>query len=157
MKLGVIVDSFTAGQNIFYLTKTMNELGQKDEIPCFAFYVGLSTVCSKTDFASMGIYYAQHFTGEDNVMIATSIKTLKVLKNLNIKARKMFYCWDLEWIRSTNEVFNYNQNIDLFKDVEIIARSNYHLQNIENYSNQKVKYILDDWNINKLRDILWKK
>lgn len=154
MKLGVIVDSFTASQNIFYMTKTLNELSKTDYIPCFGFYIGLSTVCTKTDFATMGIYYAQHFSGPEYNLIATSLKTLEVMKNLNVNARKIFYCWDLEWIRLNAGVLDYTKTTSLFKNVEIVARSKSHAENIENYSNCKVKYILDDWNIKELKEVL---
>ena len=63
---------------------------------------------------------------------------------------KYFYIWDLEWIR--NHGREYEKTIQAFipKEIKLIARSKDHAKAIENYSNRKVDYIIENINIEKI-------
>jgi hypothetical protein len=151
MKIAAFVDSMALSQNIFYMTKTFNKLGT-DKISPFCFYSNLSTQAVGPDFAVMNCYYGNHYSG--GPAVATSIETLKILHNLNIKARKFFYCWDLEWLRNPQ---NYSDNIGLFRNeyISIVARSESHARCIENYTNKKVSHIIEDWNYEEVKELIW--
>ena len=76
--------------------------------------------------------------------------------NLKINARRMLYLWDIEWLRLTkSSIFNYKKNVELLssKNVELIARSQYHADVIGNYCNRKVDFITDDWDVDFIRGL----
>ena len=146
-KIAALVERMSLNQNIYYLTKSFNELARSHEYSPCIYYHNLSAVGLTTHFSISNIYYANLFN--DGVMIATCLETLKTLNNINSKCRKYYYCQDLEWLRT---VYEYESIVSLFKsDVKIIARSLSHARNIENYSNKKVDHLMTNWDINKLK------
>lgn len=156
MKIASIVDNLTLSQNIFWMSKTFNRLNQHNINP-FCFYINLGQPGVKLNFPHMNIYYAANFSSVSRwPIIATSLKTLEISMNLKINARRMLYLWDIEWLRLTkSSVFNYKKNVELLssKNVELIARSQYHADVIGNYCNRKVDFIADDWDVNFIRGL----
>lgn len=155
MNIASFIDNTSLSQNLFYMTKTFNQLG-KENISPFCFYSNLSTQDIKPEFAVMNCYYANHYYNGPS--IATSISSLKILSSLNIKSRKYFYCWDLEWLRLGDpDSMNYSDNMGLFRNeyITIIARSESHARCIENYTNRKISHIIEDWDYNQIKDLTW--
>lgn len=146
--IAAIVDNTNLSQNIYYMTKTFNKMR---DISPFCYYIDLSTQALKCNFSTLNCYYANHYSG--GPLIATSLETLNVLINLNIRAPKFFYCWDLEWLR--NSKFSYSDNMGSFTNeyISIIARSESHAKCIENYSNKKVSHIIENWEYDKIRGL----
>jgi len=61
--------------------------------------------------------------------------------------RKLFYIWDLEWLRPHAKDFIANLRIYRHPKLELIARSISHAQAVENYANKKVNAIIPDFNL----------
>lgn len=157
MKIASIVDSTALSQSIFYMNKTFNRLAE-DSISPFCFYVNLSTQAIKSQFSTLNCYYAPHYSG--GPILATSLSTLAILINLNIKADKYFYCWDLEWLYLENpEAINYSDNIGLLNNayITIVARSKSHAELIENYTNRTVNHIISDWDYEGIKGLCYGK
>lgn len=139
------------------MNKTFNRLAE-DTISPFCFYVNLSTQAVKSRFSVMNCYYANHYSG--GPILATSLSTLAILINLNIKAEKFFYCWDLEWLYLENpDATKYSDNIGLLRNeyITLVARSKSHVELIENYTNKKVSYIISDWDYEGIRRLCYEK
>lgn len=157
MKIASIVDSTALSQNVFYMNKTFNRLAE-DSISPFCFYINLSTQAVKSNFSTLNCYYGNHYSG--GPILATSLSTLAILINLNIKADKFFYCWDLEWLYLENSnSISYSDNIELFRNayITLVARSKSHAELIENYANKKVSYIISDWDYEKIKGLCYGK
>jgi hypothetical protein len=153
MKIASVVENLSLNQSNFFMTKTFNRLGEHGIEP-FCFYGDLTATGIKPNFATMNVYYLNNFY--NGIIICNTINTLKILKTINTNARKMFYVWDLEWLRlNKSGVLNYKETVDILcnHNIELIARSENHASAIKNYCNRKVDYIISDWNIDEIRGL----
>ena len=90
------------------------------------------------------------------VLISTDINTTLTLKKCFAPKKKIFYVWDLEWMRNRmGQTKSFEVLIQAFSDekIELVARSKDHAKAIENLSNRKVKNIVENFNIEKLMRI----
>ena len=69
--------------------------------------------------------------------------------------KKMFYVWDLEWMRSNNKK-QYEEYRDVYtnESMELIARSTSHKEAIENAFNRTVNYVIPDFNLMKILEVI---
>ena len=76
------------------------------------------------------------------------------LKAVN-QTKKFFYIWDLEWTRGRTRT-DFTKNLSSYRNenINLIARSKDHALAIQNYCNRKVPYIMEDFDINTLREII---
>ena len=79
--------------------------------------------------------------------------TLSMLKSFSPE-RKIFYVWDLEWLRQHGKEFENTVKAFTDNNVTLVARSKEHALAIENYCNIKIKHIVEDFNIKKLIRII---
>lgn len=147
--IAAILDDLSLSQNSYNMIKSFNSLSNNENNVC-CFYHNVSAPPVEPLFSVMNIYYLNHFKGD---VIATNLQTLQTLLNLNTKVNKYLYLWDLEWLRNP---YDFMQIVDLLRtpELKIIARSESHATLIENYTNKKVKRILDDWNPHQLLEII---
>lgn len=147
-KIAALVDTFSVSQSSFALLNSFNELAKSMDVYCF--YNNLSSMMTEAHFTVMGTYHMNSFKGN---IFCTTIQNAKILLNLTSRSNKFLYLWDLEWIRSP---YDFDETLKVLRSPELnlIARSIDHAQLIENYSNRKVDYILDDWNANQIREII---
>lgn len=66
----------------------------------------------------------------NDVVIATSIKTARTLKNCDA-LKKYFYIWELEWMKD-NIAFSDLAELYLNKDINLIVRSESHKEIVSN-------------------------
>lgn len=148
MRIASIVDDLSLSQNAFYMIKSFNKLGRDLNIQPFCFYNNLSSLTTTPLFSIAHVYYANYFY--NGKIICTNLNTLKILNNIHTNSRKFFYVWDLEWLR---DKYDYMSNIKLMrnKNIELIARSDYHAKKIKEYCNKLPTAIIEDWDSEKLR------
>lgn len=144
-----ILEDLSLSQNSYHMIKTFNQLSSNEYNTC-CFYHNLSVPPNQPLFATMNIYYLNHFYGH---AISTSLETAETLLNIKTSIKKYLYLWDLEFIRLP---YDFIETITILGNPELnlIARSEDHALLIENYTNRKVKYLLDDWNPNQLLEIV---
>lgn len=146
--IAALLNNLSISQNSYNMIKSFNQLsGNQNNVCCF--YHNLSSPPVEPLFAMMNIYYLNLFKGS---VIATSLHTAQTLLNLNTKVNKYLYLWDLEWL-TVPYYFNEFSKI-LNSELKIIARSEAHAAAIENCTNKKVQYLLDDWNPHQLLEII---
>jgi len=147
--IAALVDNTNLSQCVYYMTRAFNKM---NDLSPFCYYTDLSTQALKCNFSVLNCYYANHYVG--GPIFATSLETLNVLINLNIRASKFFYCWDLEWLRDSK--FSYSDNMGSLNNeyITIVARSESHARCIENYSNKKVSHIIENWEYDKIRGLI---
>lgn len=147
--IAALLNNLSISQNSYNMIKSFNQLsGNQNNVCCF--YHNLSSPPVEPLFAMMNIYYLNLFKGS---VIATSLHTAQTLLNLNTKVNKYLYLWDLEWL--TRPVrYEHALNILTNKDLKIIARSESHAKVIENFCNKKVCGIVDNWESEKLLQII---
>lgn len=97
----------------------------------------------------MNVFYLPHYSGP---LFCSSFETLKIALSIHGKYDYYFYVWDLEWLRLGGNFESYSDIRN--PNVKLVARSKSHAEVIENFSNRKVSYIVDDWNINQIKEII---
>jgi hypothetical protein len=86
------------------------------------------------------------------ILISTTIDNTILLSKAAINATKLFYVWDLEWLRDKKD---YVYNMQAFRNpqIQLMARSKDHAQAIEKYCNRQVSIVLPNFNLGGLVQI----
>lgn len=151
IRIAAILDSLGPTQNAFYLIKEFNKLGSDVKYAPVCFYNNLSPPVVKPLFSCMNIsYYATYY----GYTIASTIETANLMLKTHNSSEKIFYVWDLEWLRNA---IAFDNVVDIMRDerITLVARSEYHRDLIEKYANKKVAGIVDNWNMKQFEEILW--
>tara|TARA_R110000824_G_scaffold9366_1_gene41885 strand:- start:1238 stop:1693 length:456 start_codon:yes stop_codon:yes gene_type:complete len=146
MKTGIVVGDLGPSQLSYYVIRNCNdELTRNNKDDFVVFVENLSRFAMQPNFGLMSIDEIWSFNG---LLIATSISTALQVKKATNNSKKYFYVWDLEWTRPHGHDFLYN--IEAFKDIDLIARSEEHAKAIKNYCNRDVVGIVEDFNLQEL-------
>lgn len=149
MKIAVLTNDLLAGQKSFYMVKELEKcLKNTEDCPCI-FYLNMSRPVLDVPFAVMNVHNITHWNG---VCFATDVETANVLRRCNNRMQRYFYVWDLEWLRKT---FKFEDLVTVLRDPElkIIARSESHAQVIKNISNREVDGIVEDFNLEQIKEL----
>ncbi len=149
----VLVPDVGASQASFYLINETNKLAiSRPGLDIIVFYENRHKSCLPTNFSTMEISEAWCNSGP---VIASSYSTAKKMARFPSE-RKLFYVWDLEWIRSSDVSHRYEAHQDVYCDpsIELIARSDSNKKAIENAFNRKVDHVVSDFNLEQILEIL---
>jgi hypothetical protein len=148
MKIGVLVNDLGyTQQNYFFITNVNQLVSSRSDVDIIAFYESLRKPCLAMNFACMQINEAY---GYDGVVLATSLLTADKLIRFPSPKKKLFYVWDLEWLRIQSKQFTTLRAIYGHPELELIARSKEHARLIEECWNRPVAHVVDDFNIESL-------
>jgi len=149
-QVGFLVNELTASHLAFSLIKNLNDYNNESNIDTVLFFENASSSIIKPNFSIMAINEIWNFSG---ALISTDINTTLSLKKCFSPRKKIFYVWDLEWMRNPmGKVWEFEKTIQAFSDesIELVARSKDHAKAIENLSNRKVKHVVENFNIENL-------
>ena len=155
-KTGVMLGDLGASQLSFNVVNKLNEECEKSNDDFVVFVENISNHIIPPNFAIMGVNEIWSF---DGILIATSASTSLHMAKSASPAKKFFYVWDLEWMRRNTTKARFG-NLGyspyapyISPHLELICRSRHHADIIENNFNRKVKYIVDDFNIEQIMEI----
>ena len=156
-KLGFLVNNLGASQLGYYMSKNVGDYLDRhpnSDITCY--YENFEKKCSQTNFATMNMIEGWDQSG---AMIATSENTAIKLLNFIGTRDKFFYVWDLgayhERFAGMRRVKSFDMDNIFFKeDLTLICRNHIHAQLIENNFNRKVEHVVDNFNIDKIVEII---
>lgn len=152
LKLGFLIPDVGFSQLSYYLVKNLNQLIlDKPQFGITVFFENPQPVFTNLLFPLMHISEAYEVRCP---LIATSLSTADKLIHFPGCRRKLFYVWDLEWIRIQNKQYSVLENIYRNKELKLIARSSEHADLIKECWNISPAYILDDFDIKGLENIL---
>ena len=152
-QIGFIVNNLMASHLSFSLIKNLNEYVDESNSEAVVFFENSSSSIIRPNFATMSLNEIWNFNG---VLVSTNINTTLALKKCFAPSIKIFYVWDLEWMRpAMGQNIEFERVVQAFSDesIDLVARSKDHAKAIENYSNRKVKHIVENFNIEKLMRI----
>ena len=150
--INILVPNTGASQLSFFLIKELNTLTKtRPEIDSILFYENKHKNCLPTNFSVMQIAEAW---GQSGAIIATTLSTARKLQKIPAK-KKMFYVWDLEWLRNAGEK-SYEKYSSVYGDSSLclVARSEHHKKAIENAFNRSVEHVVSDFNMQNILEIL---
>ena len=114
------------------------------------FYEDLVKPCMIPSCAMLNISEVWHF---DGTLISTDIpSTLSSIK-ANSPTKKIFYVWDLEWLRAYKQAYTYNIKAFMDYDVKIVCRSNSHALETSYFSNRKVDAVIENFDLRAILEL----
>lgn len=143
-KVGIILPNLANSQLFFeasYNTKYIDT-----QLDLTLFFENLSPVAFR---CACGIMHVSEILNFNGTLISTTLdNTLLSLKAIN-QAKKIFYVWDLEWIRGKTD---YLSNIAIYQNpnLKLFTRSDAYSRAIYNYSNSVAKPSNLD-----IKELLW--
>ena len=144
-KVGIILPHVFNTQLTYCVVKNIYTLVNNPKYDFVIFFEDLTPPMMKIPCAMMNVAEIHCFNG---TLISTTLNnTVLSLKAIN-QARKIFYVWDLEWLRGQN---NYLSNLDVYRNpnLELFTRSESYAKAIDNYSNRLPK-IATDFNLEQI-------
>lgn len=151
MNINVLLQDVGASQIAYCVIRNLNKLSDtRPDIDTIVYYENMHRNCIPPNFAIMQIAEAW---GQHGPMIATSLSTAIKLTGFPSE-RKIFYVWDLEWLRGEQRHYQMYANIYTHPGLELIARSEDHKRAIENAFNREVKHVISDFDTNQLLKVL---
>lgn len=138
IKLGIILPALYKQQLVYETFESLHKVISSKVDP-IVFFEDFSPLFIRPPCAMMHISEILNFNG---ILISTTINnTMMSLKAIN-QAKKIFYIWDLEWLRNSNNK-NYLYNISIYQnpELELITRSNSYAKELNNYANIQPKVL----------------
>ena len=146
-KLNILVPELGPSQKNYFLIRNLNAM---KNVNVNVFVENLSRFCITPSFAVMNIAEAW---GQPGTFIATNLSTASKLMTWPVAKRKLFYVWDLEFLRQNNRIYDAYAPIYLHKEFELICRSEEHSKLITNALNKEPKYIIENFDLKKIMSI----
>lgn len=148
-QLNFLVNYLGPTQLTYSLIRSLS-IRQKD-FDTIIFYENLTSYLIPPIFPMMQLAEAW---GQNGIIISTDLSTTRKMIEFPNIARKIFYVWDVEWLRGKQRVFDLYHSIYTNKDMEIITRCDNHAKLIENNFNRKVLGIVPEFDLTILKEIL---
>lgn len=142
-KIGIIHDDFGASDLAFYAISYANKLTAESNLDVIGFYKNLPNPVIPASFALMN---QLDIWGFDGLAIATDVDSAYSLSNTVSSSPKVFYVWDLEWLRH-NKNFLYNVGAYRARNLKLVARSKDHADILSKYCNRPVDAIIENCNL----------
>tara|TARA_R110002110_G_scaffold404333_1_gene622530 strand:- start:104 stop:565 length:462 start_codon:yes stop_codon:yes gene_type:complete len=152
MKTGFVVRNLAPSQLSYYLINSINgEMENSCTDEAVVFIQEPSIKMKANNFSMLNSTEMWSFSGS---LISTDISTTRQLSSLFGISKKFFYVWDLLWCRP--QWRNHELTIKAFTDpsIRLIARSEDHAKMIKNYCNRDVCGIVDDFNMEQLKEVI---
>ena len=143
-KIGICSRDFGVTDCNFYAISYGNKVIAESDIDVIGFYENLPNPVIPHTFALMNILDIHGF---DGLTIATTIDQALALSQVVGKHPKVFYLWDLEFLRPQNRNFIYNLQTYRNPNLKIVCRSEEHAKAFRNYSNRSEDSIIEDFNL----------
>lgn len=151
MKCGVAVSDLGPSQlNYQFITNTNEMVGSRFDFDAIAFYENISKPCLAMNFASMSLTEAWGFSG---VMIATTLSTAQKISHFPSCSGKIFYVWDIEWVRIRNKQFSELAQVYRNPELTLVARCEDHAQLLKQIWGRDAA-IIRDFDLEKLHETL---
>ncbi len=154
-KLGLGVSDFGANQLAYELISNSNNFLSKNyKTDIIGFYENLSKYSVNPNFACM---HAVELWGYDGPVIACNLNMANDIIKIPTIPKKYFYIWDLEWIFLEDKEYSRLKDIYSNPELTLITRNQDYVHIIEKVWNVKVPHIVENFNLDKIASIIWKK
>jgi hypothetical protein len=149
--LGFLVSSLGRSQMAYHLLHEGSvRLGPERGLDVVVFQQNMDVTWATPTFAVMNICEAYDFRG---VAVATDVATARSLTRFPGPSGRLFYVWDLEWMRG--EPADYDALAAAYRDerVSLVARSPSHARLIEECWNRAPCGIAENFNLLSLAEL----
>jgi len=99
---------------------------------------------------TMQRYEAFHFNGK---IITNNFRLAQQLSHLGYCKKRYYYIQNYEWMNAQQLPYRIIKNTLLHPHIDLIAQDLSQVKLIEQLTNKKVKYVMNNWDVNVLRQI----
>ena len=139
--IGFLVDN----GNDSHMIDSINKLNQHNRCHIFA---GSLIPVAQTNVLQR--YEAFHFNG---IMITDSFRLSQQLKHLGYCKKRYYYIKNYEWMNAQRLPYSIMKNTLLHPNIDLIINDMSQLKTIEEITNKKIKYVMNNWDLNVLGQI----
>jgi len=151
-QINFLVENIGATQLGYTLTRELNYLQTTHrEIDCIVFYNTLHKHAMVPNFAIMQMIEAWNQPG---VTVATSITTASQLLTYPGPQLKIYYMWDLPWMRLRPKIYSVTQQVVTNPNLMLLARSEHHAAAIQNAYNVQKPAVVNNMHIDELLKVI---
>lgn len=155
-KINFLTENIGANQCAFFMIQAANKLSESADFAPTIFYEELHRPCMQPCVPTM---LAIEAWAQPGITIATSMSTALKLLKFPAPAKKVFYIWDLNWLRHPVEFGPLGRlfsSTEIFcnREITIIARCQDHADVISNNFNRSVDYIFDNFEYKPLKEMI---
>ena len=150
-KAGIMLKKVDNSQLGYYATKSANWIAEKvTNVDVVMFVKELAVHPVMPLFATMS---ETDIWGYDAPVIATDLASAKTLLSASGPTEKLFYVWDLEWLRLPD--YNHEELSKIYNndDIKLIARSDRHYMLIKECWKEP-EFVMPDFSPNALMGIV---
>ena len=148
--ISAVVKDLSISQKSFYLIKEFNKCLDNTDLSMSVFFERPAIPPIPTKFSCKGVAFMNGYNG---VLISTTLQDADKSLKMTGGSSKYLYLWDLEWL---DQPLYFGAAMRILRDprLNIIARSQSHADNIENFCNKKPIGIVSDWKREELLQIV---
>jgi hypothetical protein len=148
--LAISIAQMCLSQEKTLLVSSINGLVIERNVDCSIFHSDFGPLPIQCLASMYQLCEMWDFTG---TVITTDFNIARQLINCPGPSKKFFYIWDFSWTRVPKLVYNNVADVYCNNSLELIARTEDH-NKVLTQCFKKPKYILDDWNIDQLEQII---
>ena len=127
------------------MIQNINELSKTNKNIIFS-----STIVPALQSNVMQRYEAFHFNGK---IITNNFRLSQQLPHLGYCKKRYYYIQNYEWMNAQQLPYRIIKNTLLHPHIDLIAQDQSQVKLIEQLTNKKVKYVMNNWDVNVLRQI----
>lgn len=143
-KIGLIHSDWSCTDCSFLGISFANKLVELTDIEPYLFYKNLPSPVIPPACSMMNWF---DIWGFDGLTIATDIDGADSLIKAVGPTKKVFYVWDLEWLRPWGRNFLYN--VGVYRNIDLVCRSDEHANTLSKYCNRTDIDVIEDFNLFK--------
>lgn len=132
--IGIILKDLTSSQINYDIFTQLNKDHSKYNGLVFLKNLTQSFIQPSFPIINYTKIFSSHLNEKD-IIIATDLDSAEALSNTKNRCKKIFYVWELEFLRSQN----FERNTHIYNSLPIITRSKSYQEALNNYANIDVK------------------
>lgn len=149
-KVNFLVENLGASQLSYCLIKSGNEL-VSGGYSVVAFYDKITKHVLRPSFPTMQMVEGW---AQEGMTIATSIPSAADLLDFPGPQHKLFYVWDLEWMREPQRMWGPLSDLFTHPSLKLIVRNKEYSKAVENAFNRTPEYIMDNFDVETMKEII---
>jgi len=152
-KLGFAVPNLGASHMNYSLIRQINLfMTERFDTDIVLFYETLDLPCLPPACSRMQIHEGYGFDGP---IVATSLTTAEKLIRFPSPSQKLFYVWDLEWLRMPQKSFEQLHSIYANPELTLVARGQDHADVLTDVWNRPVAAVIEDFVLSDFEKLLF--
>jgi hypothetical protein len=149
-RVGIMVKNLGPSELNWRLVRQANHLMARGQASVVFFYEDLAPAFQAPLGATMNTVEAWGFDGP---VVATSLSTARKLSLCPTARTRLFYLWDLEWLRLTDRPYRALRSIYSDKSLKLVCQTEEHRRLVEDLWGVPVAGVVERANLSELMEL----